>query len=690
MTIRQACVSALFALALALALPGVALALHGNNAGSGYAAGAPTRLASTSNAAANDYDSDNDGLIEVDSLSRLNAIRWDLDGDGAADAVLTDADAPDAEATAENVSRYAAAFPNPAPGMGCPPAGCAGYELTQNLDFDTDGDGATYAVSSGDDTVTGDADDAYYNDGQGWLPIGSLPNPYNAAFNGNGYTIANLFINTSEAGLVGLFGVIDANGGVQNLGLIDVNVSRSTGGTIGSLAATNMGTVTNCYATGSISGSGEGISTIGGLVGQVRLGGTINHSYAAVAVSGKDDTVFDWRDRIGGLTGVVTHPGSAIIASYATGPVSAGSYARAGGLVGSLWRAGAITSSYATGAVSGGEYSSVGGLVGLAGVDDNIITASYAVGSVSGGASSSVGGLAGYADGSGRITDSYAIGAVSAPDGSNLGGLTASGNAAVTNSYWNSGSTGQVASASTSGTGRPTRDLQSPTSDTDSYETWQSTQWDFGTARQYPAVRHNGDLVPGQRQTSLQVDWNHPVVGEPVVAGLNVDGADNLSWQWQRSATGAKWRNIPDADAPAYVPVAADAAAGGQFLRAQITFTQSGKRHTLTTYNTAKVVARTTAESAADTSAFVPDVAVGRRLEYAIPGADITHQTYRWQQCANPEMTRECRYLPTGAAAYTITAADLGKYLRAYVYYAEGAAWKRAESPVHGPVIAAP
>ena len=32
--------------------------------------------------ATTDYDADNDGLIEVGSLAQLNAIRWDLDGNG--------------------------------------------------------------------------------------------------------------------------------------------------------------------------------------------------------------------------------------------------------------------------------------------------------------------------------------------------------------------------------------------------------------------------------------------------------------------------------------------------------------------------------------------------------------------------------------------------------------------------------
>ena len=69
-----------------------------------------------------DYDADQDGLIEVASLAQLAAIRADLNGDGVAPAPA-----------------YAAAFPNAIPGMGCPDAGCTGYELAANLDFDTNG-----------------------------------------------------------------------------------------------------------------------------------------------------------------------------------------------------------------------------------------------------------------------------------------------------------------------------------------------------------------------------------------------------------------------------------------------------------------------------------------------------------------------------------------------------------------------
>ena len=76
-----------------------------------------------------DYDADNDGLIDVDSLAKLNAIRWDLNGDGVVD-------------NASDATSYAAAFGSPEDNMGCGESAasissqntgnptCRGYELT--------------------------------------------------------------------------------------------------------------------------------------------------------------------------------------------------------------------------------------------------------------------------------------------------------------------------------------------------------------------------------------------------------------------------------------------------------------------------------------------------------------------------------------------------------------------------------
>ena len=60
-----------------------------------------------------DYDTDNDGLIEVNSLERLNAIRWDLNGDGTVDSATASTDPDDANAAIQE-DAYAAAFPNAA------------------------------------------------------------------------------------------------------------------------------------------------------------------------------------------------------------------------------------------------------------------------------------------------------------------------------------------------------------------------------------------------------------------------------------------------------------------------------------------------------------------------------------------------------------------------------------------------
>ena len=123
-----------------------------------------------------DYDTDDDGLIEVANLAQLDAIRYDMDGNGI----------PRREY--QGTTNYAAAFPNAstdaAVRMGCPVqtsggnevSVCSGYELTADLDFDTDSDGDV------------DEDDDYWNSGAGWLPLSNFPsaNVFTATFEGTG------------------------------------------------------------------------------------------------------------------------------------------------------------------------------------------------------------------------------------------------------------------------------------------------------------------------------------------------------------------------------------------------------------------------------------------------------------------------------------------------------------------------
>ena len=59
---------------------------------------------------------------------------------------------------------------------------------------------------------------------ENWTPIGNYSNRYTGTFDGDGYTISNLNINTSNSDYVGLFGYVDG-GTVENLNLANVSVS---------------------------------------------------------------------------------------------------------------------------------------------------------------------------------------------------------------------------------------------------------------------------------------------------------------------------------------------------------------------------------------------------------------------------------------------------------------------------------
>ena len=323
-----------------------------------------------------DYDHDDDGLIEVRTVGQLSAIRLDLDGNS-----LVDTDV---------LVGYLAAFPAALDDMGCPVDGCKGYELATNLDFDTNGSGAA------------DAGDAYWNDGAGWEPISLSRNAtFDGTFDGNGYSIVNLYINLPNLPNaqypIGLFG---SNGGtIRSVVLDGVDVtggrSRFRSG-VGGLVGANYGAIGGSTVNGTVTGN----DYVGGLVGH-NQGGAISGSTASGPVTGND--------YVGGLVG---HNGGAISGSTASGPVTGEEYV--GGLIGR--NSGSdISDSTASGAVTGEEY--VGGLVGHN--QGGAISGSTASGPVTG--NNRVGGLVGFNDRYSTISNSDASGGVSGNN--NIGGL---------------------------------------------------------------------------------------------------------------------------------------------------------------------------------------------------------------------------------------------------------------------------
>ena len=397
-----------------------------------------------------DYDADDDGLLEISTLEQLDAIRYDLNGDG-------EPDDPSGEAS------YAEAFPGAVRGMGCPESLCRGYELTRRLDFD-------HPESYGSGLV--DKGWSRTEEGEGWLPIGSLAVGLDSIFTGNGHTISNLYIDRKSQNDIGLFGVVGPSGEIGLLGLVESMVVGNEG--VGALAGYNGGSIKGSHATGSVSGelrvgvlvgynavSGSlkdsfatgnvsGASAVGGLaggnwgtiigsharsevIGRGNLGGLAGWNAGPVRLSFATGDVLG-HQRVGGLIGNNTDGGK-IRASYATGNVAALS-SGAGGLVGE--NADTIAASYATGDVSGN--TAVGGLVG-ANSGDKLI-ANYATGAVSG--STNVGGLVGRNAYRSLIMSNYARGVVSGAE--NFGGLIGE-NAEpdrVTKNYWDIETSGQA------------------------------------------------------------------------------------------------------------------------------------------------------------------------------------------------------------------------------------------------------
>ena len=181
-----------------------------------------------------------------------------------------------------------------------------------------------------------------YSTGEGWTPIGSEASKFTATFDGNGYVVSNLYINRPDKDYQGLFGYLE-NANIKNIAVVNCEVTGKN--YVGGLAGIEHGTVSNCYATGNITGT----SGIGGLIGCAY---GITNSYATCTVTGTDKY-------IGGLVGLGRY--AAISNSYATGKVTGNNIT--GGLAGNA-SYGKISNSYATGNTTGSD--AVGGLIGNA------------------------------------------------------------------------------------------------------------------------------------------------------------------------------------------------------------------------------------------------------------------------------------------------------------------------------------
>ena len=360
---------------------------------------------------------------------------------------------------------------------------------TVNIDF---GENEQAVDWDGDGTATWDTEDQ-----KGFRPIGLSPY-FTGSYNGNGHTVSNLYINRSDS-FIGLFGVVQSGGKIENLGVVACNITGGVTSTTGGLAGQNnngSSTITNCYSTGNVTG----VNSVGGLVGYNNSLIPITNCYSTCNVSGTHN--------IGGLVG---YNGFATVSnSYSTGIVS-GTGTWVGGLVGNSNNSSLITNCYSTGNVSGAN--NVGGLVGA---NDNSSTVNncYSFSDVTRvtGTSSSIGGFCGYNFNS-TITYSYSIGDViyaGVPNPTDKG-FVGNTNIAHTTNFFDSEESNQT--TATGATPKTTAEMKSAST---------FAGWDFTTIWDIDGSTNSGyPFLVGNAPVPFTAIW---------------DGSESTAWN-----TAANW-----------------------------------------------------------------------------------------------------------------------------------------------------
>ena len=244
-----------------------------------------------------------------------------------------------------------------------------------------------------------------------WTPIGaSCINRFGGTFDGQGHTVSGIYIN-SENDFQGLFGY---NGGtIKNVGLTNSYIKGDwcVGGVCG---RNHDGTISGCYNSGTVSGTGE-YTDVGGVCGQNN--GTISNCYNSGEVSGNS--------YIGGVCGDNYY--GTISNCYNAGTVSGNSYI--GGVCG--YNHDTISNCYNSGTVSGN--SDIGGICGINSINGTISNC-YNSGEVSG--NSYIGGVCGR-NYEGTISNCYNSGTLSETDEySYVGGVCGLNDGSISNCYY--------------------------------------------------------------------------------------------------------------------------------------------------------------------------------------------------------------------------------------------------------------
>lgn len=221
-----------------------------------------------------DYDVDDDGLIEIQDLEDLNEIRNNFEIVNGGDE-------------ANEIRGYS--LYGSSDGCSVELDGCWGYELINDLNFDTNENGEF------------DEGDTYWNEGKGWNPIGNFGLKFNTEFKGNGHTVYNLTMRRPGERFLGLFGYAE----LAHIHGFSLTANLVTGGDSGSVIGYSWNTFLENIQleTTILANQADDDCTVhcdpdyvGGLVGIAELT-TFNHIVVNAKVSG--------RNGLGGLAGTI-------------------------------------------------------------------------------------------------------------------------------------------------------------------------------------------------------------------------------------------------------------------------------------------------------------------------------------------------------------------------------------------------
>ena len=188
-----------------------------------------------------------------------------------------------------------------------------------------------------------------------WNPIGNRSSKYTGIFDGNGYTLSGLYID-STAENTGLIGYTDTGASVKNL-TIDDSCIFSKNKYVGTFIGDSKNAVIdNCHTTEAVQVSGAQYA--GGIVGELDGGCTVTHCSNRAEVTSAGTYV-------GGIAGrIYSNSSNALADSFNAGNVTGLSFV--GGITGSLYNGGTIQNVYNTGNIraTNEESGLAGGLTG--------------------------------------------------------------------------------------------------------------------------------------------------------------------------------------------------------------------------------------------------------------------------------------------------------------------------------------